>query len=83
MQDDAVEEPAQPQPEQDAGGDWEAGILGPRIAHGAAAYSPCLGSKRSAAPFMQKRWPVGAGPSGKTWPRCARRSARNAPPSGS
>ena len=42
-----------------------------------ASYSPSpwaanssLGTKRSAAEFMQKRCPVGLGPSGKTWPRC-------------
>ena len=29
------------------------------------------GTNVIAAAFMQKRWPVGAGPSGKTWPRWA------------
>ena len=28
------------------------------------------GTKRRAAEFMQKRWPVGAGPSSNTCPRC-------------
>ena len=54
VQHDPVEEAAQPEAEQDAGGDRKLPSLGPRIAHGAAAaYSPCFGSKRMAAPFMQ------------------------------
>jgi hypothetical protein len=33
------------------------------------------GSKSSAAPLTQYRNPVGSGPSGKTWPRCAEQRA--------
>src|SRR5207249_7369741 len=36
-----------------------------------------LGSNLSAAEFMQKRCPVGAGPSSKTWPRCASHAAHS------
>jgi len=32
--------------------------------------SQALGLKSIAAELMQKRSPVGSGPSGKTWPRC-------------
>src|SRR3712207_7405647 len=28
------------------------------------------GTNFSATPFMHQRWPVGGGPSSKTWPRC-------------
>src|SRR5271168_5414177 len=37
-----------------------------------------FGSNLSDAEFMQKRWPVGAGPSGKTCPKCASQRAQMA-----
>src|SRR5271156_87159 len=43
---------------------------GRQLAHGFASAVPPWATKVSATALMQKRRPVGTGPSSKLWPRC-------------